>query len=978
MKLNDIAAALEPQSISIDVLLEKYAKQGETSVEQIRRRVAKALAAKELPEIRDRIEEEFFDALCRGFIPGGRVNSAAGTSLKATLINCFVQPIGDAMSGTVNGLPAITQALAEAADTMRRGGGEGYSFSRLRPKGAWVKGTDSTSSGPLKFMEMFDKMCETVESAGARRGAQMGVLHCWHPDIEDFIHAKRKGGLSNFNMSVACTDAFMRAVVDNDSWQLVHEAQPVQDLVDAGAFQRDDGLWVYRTVPAADLWNQIMQSTYNHAEPGVLFIDRVNADNNLSYVETIEACNPCGEQFLPPYGCCCLGSVDLTKFVLSPFLADARFDFEGFQQVVATAVRMLDNVLDVTVWPLEQQSLEAKSKRRIGLGFTGLGDALIMLGLRYDTQPARDMASLISREMRDAAYCASVDLAGEKGAFPLLNAQSYLAEPHAASRLPDYIKAGIRSVGIRNSHLMSIAPTGTISLAFADNASGGIEPAFSLYYERKKRMPDDSHKLYRVEDHAYRLFKHLFGATDGVQVIEYDPVLTASHKPGEVFERDGKPTMMLTEAFVTALNMHALDHMRMSAAVQPYVDSAISKTVNVAEDYSFDDFKDLYLEAYKSGLKGITTYRPNAVIGSVLSVSAPKAEQPQDLDVTIPDRRIVLDVAPQPALSSLRWPSRPTFTNGNPAWTYMVEHPLGDFAIFVGHVENGKTFPFEVWVNGSEQPRGLGAVAKTLSMDMRARDRRWLDLKLETLERAQSDDGFDLPVPPNGGVIRVASLVSGFAKLVRHRCNELGAFSVDGEQSPLREALIGPKEPKTGTDGTLSWTVDVSNANTGDDFVLFLKELTMPDGQRRPYSMWLSGTYPRVLDGLCKLLSLDMRIVDPAWIGMKLRKLLTYSEVGGAFFTRVPGQDKSALFQSTVAYLAQLVIHRYAMLEILDERGYPLTSAGILAAPPTVQDKLLGMKSMPGRQCPECNSMSVVRRDGCDLCTSCGHTGSCG
>ncbi len=982
MKLNDIAATLSPQSISADVLIEKYSKQGESTVEQIRRRVAKALAQVEHAAKRSQCEDEFVWAMQNGFIPGGRINSAAGTDLKATLINCFVQPIGDSMRGIDDGAPGIMDALGEAAETMRRGGGVGYSFTRIRPKGAWVKGTDSTSSGPVSYMYVFDRMCQTVESAGARRGAQMAVLSCTHPDIEEFIDSKRGGDLKNFNISVACSDAFMTAVERSLDWALVHDAEPVASIKEQGAYQLADGAWVYRTVRARELWSRIMRSTYDHAEPGVLFIDQINRDNNLSYCEVIEAVNPCGEEPLPPYGCCDLGSIDLTRFVRDPFSDTAQFDFALMREVVRIAVRLLDNVLDTTVWPLAQQQHEAQQKRRIGLGFTGLGDTLILLGLRYDAPEARRFAQSVACEMADAAYGKSVDLAVEKGPFPLFDSQHYLDSPRFASRLSDELKARIAKHGIRNSHLLAIAPTGTISLAFADNISSGIEPAFSWFYTRKKRMADGSHKQYHVEDHAYRLFKALHGITPDVKVIAFDAAhANLGHKPGEVIERSGERVSMLSPAFVTALELHALDHMRMSAAVQPYIDTAISKTVNVPEDYPFLEFEGLYLEAWRSRLKGITTYRPNKVTGSVLEVSAvtPK-QQPQDIDLSGIDGRLTLSTAPQPALASLRWPSRPSFTNGNPSWTYMLAHPLGEFAVFIGHTENGMKFPFEVWVNGSEQPRGLGAVAKTLSMDMRARDRRWLDLKLKTLQRAVGDDGFDMPLPPSGEVVRVSSLVSGFARLVRHRCDELGAFtSPEGESSPLVEALIGPREPKAGPNGTLSWTVDVLNPGTGDDFVLFLKELEMPDGQRRPYSMWLAGNYPRVLDGLCKLLSLDMRIVDAAWSAMKLRKLLTYSEVGGAFFARIPGEDKGQLFPSTVAYLARLMIHRYAMLGILTEQGEPVSSAGILSAP--VGDPVQsarGMQVVAGRQCPECHSMSVIRRDGCDMCTSCGHVGACG
>ena len=972
-----IPAALPPQAISAEVLLEKYAKGTERTIEDVRRRVAHALAAVEAPDERAQWEEAFYRAQENGFILGGRINSAAGTDLKATLINCFVQPVGDSISGNDEGV-GIYVALNEAAETMRRGGGVGYDFSHIRPRGAHVRGTDSRASGPLSYMRVFDQSCETVESAGSRRGAQMGILRCDHPDVEAFVHAKDDGSLTNFNISVAVTDAFVEAVRGGRSWDLVHKAPPASDLIAAGAHQRHDGLWVYRSVDARALWYEIMRSTYDHAEPGVVFVDTVNRDNNLSYCEAIEATNPCGEQPLPSYGCCDLGSVDLTRFVRRPFTAQADFDFHGFAATVAVGVRMLDNVLDVTAWPLEQQRTEAMAKRRIGLGFTGLGDALIELGLRYDADEGRAMAARIAEEMRDAAYQASVEIAKEKGAFPLLDADRYLAAPRFASRLPDAIKIAIREHGIRNSHLLSIAPTGTISLAFADNASNGIEPAYSWFYKRRKRMPDDSMKEFLVEDHAYRVFRHLHGLDEDVEIVPFDA--SQPRTPGEPWTTDdGKRRAMLTPAFVSALEMSARDHMRMNEVVQPFVDTAISKTVNVPVDYPFAAFEDLYFEAWKAGLKGIATYRPNDVLGAVLEVASPAAPASprEDLDAAAPDRRIRLDRTIEPPLASLRWPGRPELPNGNPCWTYVVRHPLGDFAVFIGHIENGGVYPFEVWINGAEQPRGLGAIAKTLSMDMRTDDRAWLDMKLSALQKAVGDDAFEMAMPPDGRKVRVPSLVSGFAKLIRYRVNELGAFEDEGGKTPVVDALMGAKEPKAGPDGTLSWTVDVVNHTTGDDFVLFLKELIMPNGQRRPYSMWLSGEYPRVMDGLCKALSLDMRVYDPAWIGMKLRKLLNYGEPNGEFMARIPGSSKSQTYASTIAYLAQLMIHRYAMLGILTEEGYPLEAAGILDVPEAEQAKR-AYKTLPGKKCPECGNKAMVRKDGCDFCTDCGYTGACG
>ncbi len=973
MKIDDLLAALPEQEVTLDVLREKYAKGDEKTARDIRVRVARALASVEPAARRQHWETEFLWAMENGFVPAGRINSAAGTDIHATLINCFVQPIGDAISGRdANGGPGIYLALQEAAETMRRGGGVGYDFSTIRPRGALVKGTLSRASGPVSYMRVFDKSCETLESAGSRRGAQMGVMRVDHPDVEEFINAKNDGSLSNFNMSVAVTDEFMRAVEADGDFDLVHAEQPFKASDKA---RRSDGKWVYRTVRARELWDQVMHSTYDHAEPGVIFIDRVNQDNNLSYCESIVASNPCGEQFLPPYGCCDLGSMNLTRYVSDPFGESPTFDHERFRRAVAIAVRGLDNVLDLTLWPLEAQEREAQSKRRIGLGFTGLGNALTMLKLRYDSEAGRRFAAEIARVMRDVAYDASVGLAQERGAFPLFDADRYLAEPHAASRLPDALRERIREHGIRNSHLLSIAPTGTISIAFAGNASGGIEPAFSWTYTRRKRMPDGSKQEYQVEDFAYRLWRHLGGDVDA-----------------------------LPDYFVSAMQISALDHMRMSATVQPFIDSAISKTVNVAEDYPYEDFKSLYLEAWRGGLKGITTYRPNSVIGSVLSAPAAStagagtapgqsasAQQPHDLRVE-PDRRLRLERIPQPALSSLRWPSRPKLAAGNMAYSYMVE-PLdrrASFCIFIGQTEETyeradgtqglRSVPFETWVNGNEQPRGLGAIAKALSMDMRSNDRGWLKLKLDALARTRDEQPLQMPFPPDGEVRWSPGIVAAFAEVVRQRCEALGMFeTLETQPTPMLDAMLFRKEPKTGPLGTLSWTADISNAATGDDFVLGVKELQLPDGARRPFSIWLSGDYPRVLDGLCKLLSIDMHVIDVNWIGLKLRKLVSFGELNGSFWAPVPGENRQQVWPSTVGYVAALILHRFKMLGLLDDQGNAIGGAGALALPGAAPAAASSAAPLiAGQACPACGVHAYIKRDGCMFCTACGHQGECG
>lgn len=702
----DAMTSLNTQPISQDVLAEKYLAAGEQTAEDLFRRVSKALADQEKPELRAEWAEKFFQNMQAGAIGAGRIMAAAGLDTKATLINCFVQPVADATNGfDEHGNPGIYTALSQAAETMRRGGGVGYDFSNLRPKGAKVKGTNSFASGPCSFIDVFDASCTTVESAGARRGAQMGVMRIDHPDVLDFITAKRqKGRWNNFNVSVGVTSAFMQAVESDAQWELVHIATPSDNQIEEGAHQREDGKWVYRTVAARELWDTIMKSAYDFAEPGILFIDNINTDNNLYYAETIAATNPCGEQPLPPYGCCDLGPIILTKFVRDAFTENAHFDFEAFRAAVSIQVRMLDNVLDATVWPLPEQHKESQQKRRIGVGFTGLGDALIMLGLKYNSEAGVAQGEEIARNMRDAAYLASVELAKEKGAFPLFDADKYL-QSGFTQRLPEEIRAAIRKHGIRNSHLLSIAPTGTVSLAFADNASNGIEPPFSWTYQRKKRTADGGNAFYTVEDHAYRLYKAKFGV-------------------------DAE----LPDYFVSALEMTAAEHVAMMRAVQPYIDTAISKTVNIPADYPFEDFKNLYMESWKAGLKGCATYRPNDTLGAVLSVEAPKTEEkpaPQPAAAHTSGLSAVVERRPEGPLNAVV-DKIEYYTHDGVRRLYLVVSFM-----YVNGVERPIEFFMPVGQTGESQ-QWITATMRSLSLAARG---GFLDKALDDLRKVAWDRG---------------------------------------------------------------------------------------------------------------------------------------------------------------------------------------------------------------------------------------------
>lgn len=529
------------------------------------RRVARALAEAEADP--SAWEEPFFDAMTDfQFLPAGRILSGAGSGRRVTLFNCFVMgDIPDDMTG-------IFEHLKQAALTMQQGGGIGYDFSTLRPKGAPVIGVGADASGPLSFMDVWDAMCRTIMSAGSRRGAMMAVMRCDHPDIEAFVEAKRTPGrLRMFNLSVLVTDAFMQAVKEDAPWGLTF------------------GGTVYRVLRARELWDTIMRATYAYAEPGVIFIDRINRLNNLYYCETIHGTNPCGEQPLPAYGTCLLGSINLAQLVENPFKANAGIEAERLTDLVTVAVRMLDNVIDVSRFPLAEQQAEARAKRRIGLGVTGLADALILAGARYGGSAAVRLTEEWMRTIQRAAYLASAALAAEKGAFPLFDREQYLAG-ETIQHLDDDVRAAIGRHGIRNALVTSVAPTGTISL-FADNVSSGLEPVFSFRYVRHVLMPDGSRREEQVTDYALRQFHRLHG--------------------------EGAP---LPDSFVDAQSLSPNDHLVMQAAVQKYVDSSISKTINCPDSIPFDAFKDVYAQAYELGCKGCTTYRPNEVTGAVLEV----------------------------------------------------------------------------------------------------------------------------------------------------------------------------------------------------------------------------------------------------------------------------------------------------------------------------------------------------------------------
>ena len=701
----------------------------DVTVEDSWRRVAKAAAKAEKKSKREFWEREFYNAM-KGFqfLPAGRILAGAGTARKVTLFNCYVMgEIEDDMS-------SIFDHVKSAALTLQQGGGIGQDFSSLRPKGAYVKGVGADASGPVSFMNIWDSMCRTIMSAGTRRGAMMATLRCDHPDIELFINAKKDPNLLRmFNLSVLVTDDFMEAVREDKDFPLKFEGK------------------IYKSIKARALWDQIMQSNYQSAEPGVIFIDRINKRNNLNYCETIYATNPCGEQPLPPHGACLLGSINLAHLVDNAFEDGAVLNEEKLKKLVATSVRFLDNIIDISNFPLKEQKKEAKNKRRIGLGITGLADALIQCGITYGSKEAQELAAKWMKLIANVSYETSCKLAQEKGCFPLYQEDAFLQSP-IFSLLDKQVCEDIKTHGIRNGLVTSIAPTGTISL-FAGNVSSGIEPVFDFSYERKIRHADDTTETQTIDDYAYRLFREKFG--DDAELPSY---------------------------FITAQDLKPEEHIAMQAAVQPFVDSAISKTINCPEDISFEAYKDLYTLAYKSGLKGCTTYRPNPITGSVLSTKTEKETEAKP-DV-LPagqndDQQVIYMSAPL---------ERDEVLSGS---TYKLKWPGSDHAIYItinDIIQDGRKRPFEIFINSKNLDHYAWTVALTRMIS--AVFRRGGDISFVHEELKAIFD-------PRGGkwVHRqyIPSLQAAIGNIIEkhmHNINFLGSDSEPDTQEALYELEI--------------------------------------------------------------------------------------------------------------------------------------------------------------------------------------------
>ncbi len=693
-------------------------------------RVARAAAAKE--KDREYWTGKFIEALSDfKFIPGGRIVANAGTKrTEVTMFNCFVMnKISDSIDG-------IFETVKESALTQKQGGGVGFDFSTIRPTGSPIKGCEASASGPLSFMQVLDSTCRTIMSAGQRRGAQMGIMRCDHPDIEKFITAKRgNAALQMFNLSVAITDEFIEAVKKDAPWDLKFEGV------------------VYKTIKARDLWELIMKSTYDFAEPGFILIDRINSMNNLYYIEEIRATNPCGEQPLPPYGACLLGSLNLSRFVKHPFTTEAEVDFDLIRETVTTAVRLLDNVIDLSNYPLEKQKNEAKSKRRMGIGITGLADLFLFLGVEYGSEKSVELASKIMQTITIAAYRASVELAKEKGAFPLFDAEKYCAGKFV-SKLPEDLIADIRKYGIRNSHLTSIAPTGTISL-LAGNVSSGLEPVFAFKYTRKVRNGTDADGIseFDVADYAY------------AEYLKRHPEASDLSK--------------LPSYFVNASNITPMAHLAVQAALQKWVDSSISKTINVPADFPYEDFKGIYMKAYELGLKGCTTFRPSEHFTGVLIANDDKKKKEEEKKKE--------EVKPATIITRPVPPKRPKELEGT---TYKIKTPLAADALYVTIndiiEEDGRRHPYELFINTKNLQYFSWIVAMTRLISAVFRHDPAPKFLVEELKSIYD---------PNGGYFSegayIPSLAAAIGKVIERHLSKLGIIE---PKKPVAELDHGHKD----------------------------------------------------------------------------------------------------------------------------------------------------------------------------------------
>ena len=738
------------QPITEVVWKEKYRFVGEASKEDSFKRVVEGVYKNDEQKLAE--APRALEAMIRRhWVPAGRIQAGAGTGKRVTWINCFVSPtIEDSMksSGVVNA-NGIMDSLKVAALTQQMGGGIGMDFSTLRPRGAIVRKVGSVSSGPLCFMDMWHAMCGTIMSSGSRRGAMMGTMRIDHPDIIEFIEAKHvPGRLTNFNVSVMATYAFMEALENNADWDLGFnvpraDGNHVEVLGKPGS--QDEAWYVYQRLPARELWDLILKSTYNYAEPGIIFIDRVNERNNLKYCERIATTNPCGEQPLPPNGDCNLGAINLAAMVQDPFGVSPQLDWEGLDETVRVGVRFLDNVLDTTLYPTVEQEVEALAKRRIGLGITGLGNMLQQMKVRYGSEEAKNLTEDVMKEISHIAYRASVDLAEERGAFSLFEADKFLRSSFVQA-LPADIKEGIREVGIRNGVLLTIAPTGTTSI-YIGNVSSGCEPTYAWSYTRKMRMEDDSFQDFDVEDYGYLMYCRMFGKSNGQDLPDY---------------------------MVTATELTVLEHLGMQGALQKHVDASISKTINCPEEMDFEEFKQVYSHAWDLGLKGCTTYRPSGVRGAVLSV---KSEEPRAVGPV---------------------PDRPAELEGS---TYKVKWaPIGSaFYVTINDRINrdGERIPFEIFVNTMSvvHSEWITALTRTISaVFRRGGDITFLPTELEQIH---SSDGGQW-IEPN---VWVPSLVAVIGRTINKHFVKIGLIQpavpkIQPEPAEIVTEIAGERCPR--------------------------------------------------------------------------------------------------------------------------------------------------------------------------------------